>query len=232
MKIALLSDIHSNSDALSSILNDAKKESVELLLITGDFVDYYYNAKQVFQLLSKWNFKAIGGNHEEILLNWKNNINREFIQSRFGSGIKIAYETLSKELIEWLTTLPERKEIVIDNKKVLLCHGSPWNRDEYIYPNCTNKIKGRLFAQNYDLIVYGHTHYPVIYNNNKQLIVNPGSVGQPRDGKYGACWALWDTKKHQITLKRKSYNTNKLIAQCKQNDPNLEYLYKVLERVN
>ena len=232
MKIALLSDIHANSDALLSVLNEAKSESVASLIITGDFVDYYYNAKQVFALLSEWDYVAISGNHEEILLNWKNNKYREFIKNRFGSGIKTAYETLSKERIKWLTTLPERKEVVIDNKKVLLCHGSPWNRDEYIYPNCTDKIKEKLFSQNYDLITYGHTHYPALHKYNNQIVVNPGSVGQPRDRKSGACWALWDTKTHTVSLKRTNYNTDAVIAQCKANDPNLEYLWQVLKIVS
>jgi len=81
-----------------------------------------------------------------------------------------------------------------------------------------------------DLIVYGHTHYPVVFSVQEQIILNPGSVGQTRDGKLGACWALWDTTEHTVTLQRSHYSTTGLVKQCRENDPEMTYLQTVLTR--
>lgn len=230
--IALLSDIHANSDALSLVLEECKKQHVKKILIAGDFIGYYYNAVEALDLLSSWDFIAIGGNHEAMLLNWKNNINRKSITKKYGSGIQNAYHSLTKKQINWLVKLPERKELIIDGKHVLICHGSPWDRDEYIYPDTPNITIKKILDYQYDLVVYGHTHYPFMHQKDKKFIVNPGSIGQTRDKKPGACWALWDTKTHHITLKRTIYPINALIEQCKKNDPDMKYLQTALTRNN
>lgn len=229
MKIALLSDIHSNSDALAAVLSEAKKKKVERLFITGDFIDYYYNAKAVFTLLAQWQIDAIGGNHEQIMAAYLSNHSRSFINMRFGSGIKIACEDLDKSTLTWLTTLPSVRTLEIDHKTVLLCHGSPWHISEYIYPNDTSKVD-KLFLENKDILVYGHTHYPVVHQRNQQIIVNPGSIGQARDGSPEACWAIWDTTTHCVTLNRTPYDTQAVIQQCKDNNPELPYLQDFFTR--
>jgi putative phosphoesterase len=232
MKIAILSDIHANSDALTAVLADAKALGVSNLIIAGDFVGYYYNIQEVMALLSSWDLVAISGNHERLLLDWHHGENHTKIQNKYGSGIKIANEFLTNKQIQWLVDLPKSREFSIDNKTVLLCHGTPWDKDEYLYPDCKQDKKDKIFSIKKDLVVYGHTHYPVIHSDNNQLIVNPGSVGQTRDSKLGACWALWDTTKHEISLERANYNADNLIKQCQQNDPKLPYLQKILLKNN
>jgi putative phosphoesterase len=230
MKVAILSDIHGNSDALEAVLVDAKSLGVSSLIVAGDFVGYYYNVQEVMLLLSPWKLIAISGNHERMLLDWRQGKNHKDIQGKYGSGIKIAIESLSDKQIQWLIDLKKSKEFSISDKTVLLCHGTPWNEDEYLYPDCKQEQKDKIFSIEKDLVIYGHSHYPVIHSNGDKLIVNPGSVGQARDRKPGACWALWDTKEHKISLKRTIYDTSNTIKQCQQNDPELTYLQTVLLR--
>lgn len=232
MKIAILSDIHGNSDALMSVLTDIKKIKIKHLLIAGDFVGYYYNIKKVLSLLEEWEVDAIGGNHESLLLDWVNDHNRDFIGKKYGSSIQQANNTLTAKQIKWLTTLSKSKEFVFNGKTVLLCHGSPWSEDAYIYPDSDQSIIDKIFLKNKDIVIYGHTHYPVVHKKRSQIIVNPGSVGQTRDKIPGACWALWNTETHDVTLKRSNYNTETLIKQCQTNDPELTYLQNVLTRKN
>lgn len=232
MQIAILSDIHGNSDALSCVLDEAKLLDIKSLLIAGDFVNYYYNVDKVLDLLSLWNFEAISGNHESLLSSWVNNDTREKIKKKYGSALGKTEKALTEKQINWLINLPEKKELIINNKSVLLCHGSPWDQDQYIYPDVEKNTIEKMFLENKDIIIYGHTHYPIIHKKNHQIIVNPGSVGQTRDKIPGACWAIWNTGTNTINLKRTPYNTERLIKQCQVNDPNLPYLQTVLTRTH
>jgi len=230
MIVGLLSDIHGNDLALEAVLNAAKQNGVEELLIAGDFVGYYYNPDRVFELLDSWSWNAVGGNHETMLGEWRSGYNREKILQKYGSGIKEASNKLTVALLEDLISLPSTRMIETDNRNVLLCHGAPWDRDCYIYPDADTETRLSFFNTGSDLLVYGHTHYPVIWREGEQLVVNPGSVGQPRDHKPGACWALWDTGAHKVTLMRENYNFQPLIEECKRIDPRLPYLVNVLTR--
>lgn len=230
MKVGLLSDIHGNDLALEAVLNAAKQKGVEELLIAGDFVGYYYNPERVLELLNSWSWNAVGGNHEAMLGEWLSGNKREEILKKYGSGIKNACSKLTEELLEKLIALPQTRRIELCNRNVLLCHGSPWDKDCYIYPDAKMEIRNRFFEEGSDLVVYGHTHYPVVWQEGEQLVVNPGSVGQPRDRKPGACWALWDTEEHKIALMRENYDFLPLIEECKRIDPQLLYLVDVLTR--
>jgi putative phosphoesterase len=232
MKVALLSDIHANSDALKSVLDEARNLGVSSLIIAGDFVGYYYNAQEVMSLLSSWKLIAVSGNHERMLSDWVQGKNHKKIITRYGSGIESASKTLTDDSINWLINLPKNKEFSIDGKTIFLCHGSPWNEDEYLYPDCHKGKIDKVLSYGKDLVIYGHTHYPVVHSYNHQVIVNPGSVGQSRDGRPGACWALWDTKENKIFLKRTNYDVNNLRNQCKYNDPAITYLREVLKNEN
>lgn len=230
MKIGLLADIHANDLALEAVLKAAKRHGVEELLIAGDFVGYYYNPERVLELLNSWTWNAIGGNHEAMLGEWRSGRNREEILKKYGSGIKEACNKLSEAQLENLINLPPTRRIKIDNREVLICHGAPWDRDYYIYPDVAVDTRLCLFREDCDLLVYGHTHYPAVWQEGEQLAVNPGSVGQPRDHKPGACWALWDTGRHNITLMREEYDFKQLIEKCMRIDPQLPYLANVLIR--
>lgn len=229
MKIALLADIHGNALALNRVLTAAANAGAQELLIAGDLVGYYYQSDEVLRLLNDWQWISIGGNHEAMLAQWHAGIDQDIIHKKYGSGLKIACEQLTSQQLQYLTTLPSRHELEIDGRSVLLCHGSPWDRDHYVYPDTDKIERRRMFSEGFDLVVYGHTHYPVLWQDSNCLVINPGSVGQPRDRKPGACWALWDTTKHEIILRRESYDCSSVVASC-QIDFHLPYLANVLTR--
>lgn len=231
MKIGLLGDIHGNIDALRAVLQAAKQAEVRRLLLTGDLVGYYFSPLSVINELSSWKCDAVRGNHEEMLSksrydnNFLENVNR-----RYGSGLKVAINQLSTSQQDELCQLPERKEIEINGTRILLCHGSPWNSNEYVYPTANYKSLKRFQTENFDIVVMGHTHYPMIKKIGKTVLVNPGSVGQPRSYKPGAEWALLDSFDQSVVLRREAYDTSKLIQECLTRHPELPYLSNVLMR--
>lgn len=232
MKIGLLSDIHANAHALRAVLKSAKEKKVEKLLCCGDYVGYYYEPDIVMNLLNNWDWDGVSGNHETMLSDWLNDKNRNKISRKYGSGISIAAKKLTQEVASGLFKMPEKCLLEIDGYKVALCHGSPWDGDKYIYPDANKNIVKKLFeySPDFDVLVYGHTHYPVIWGANEKIIINPGSVGQPRDRKPGASWALWETKTQDVTFYREKYDPDSVIEMCRQYDPDIKYLAEVLVR--
>jgi putative phosphoesterase len=231
MKIAVLADIHGNSLALNAVLIAAKEACVDELLIAGDLVGYYFHPDTVMELLEPWEKQVISGNHEKNLAEAKESITTlSNYEMKYGTGLRIALEKLSSSELFFLTTLPTSLVIVRDGYKILMCHGSPWDFDQYIYPDSPNELFQRCMKNNVDIVITGHTHYPIHRELEKKLFINPGSVGQPRDRKPGAAWALLDTESGTVDLRRESYDIQTVVDEAEHIHPELPYLSKVLLR--
>ncbi|NJL17433.1 MAG: hypothetical protein HC938_09750 [Nitrospira sp.] len=106
-----------------------------------------------------------------------------------------------------------------------------WDINQYIYPDASEELFGRCVESNFDLVVMGHTHYPTLRRMGNTLLVNPGSVGQPRNRKPGASWALFDTESGAVDLRTEQYDVTCLVGECRRRHSELPYLYEVLSRV-
>lgn len=231
MKIGLLGDIHGNDFALRAVLASAVSHQVEKLLITGDLVGYYFYPAGVLELLTPWDRSIVRGNHEDMLQAARQN--KEFlatVDARYGTGLRTALEQLSGQALDALCALPHPMQLEIDGCKILLCHGASWDVDCYVYPDAVDAVLNRCANQDFDLVVQGHTHYPMVHQNGATLLVNPGSVGQPRNRKPGAHWALFDTQTRQVSLHCEAYDASELIAESRRRHPEIPYLADVLER--
>ena len=231
MKLALLGDIHGNDDALRTVLAAASSFGADELLITGDLVGYYFAPREVLKLLQPWRRHVVRGNHEDMLNAARSD--RGFlteVDARYGSGLRIAIDQLNEEQLDELCSLPHPLKLEIDGCKILLCHGAPWDNDYYVYPDAVPEMLERCAIQDFDLVVMGHTHYPMQHAIGKTLLVNPGSVGQPRNRQPGAHWALFDTKNRSLEFRQEQYDSSALVLECQQRNPKLPYLAKVLTR--
>lgn len=231
MKLALLGDIHGNHSALQSVLAAASASGVESLLLTGDLVGYYFEPLKVLELLQPWNRHVVRGNHEDMLIAARSDsafLAR--VDARYGTGLRTAIEQLSEKQLDELCGLPHPLDLVIDGCRILLCHGSPWNNDQYIYPDAQPELLSRCAVQEFDLVVLGHTHYPMQQEIGTTVVVNPGSVGQPRNRQPGAHWALFDTSTRSLEFHHEQYDSSGLVQECQQHHPELPYLAEVLIR--
>ena len=231
MKVGLLSDLHGNHIALDAVLRAASDLQVEKLLCCGDYVGYYYHPDVIFSKLQSWEWHGVRGNHENLLEHWMsgNAAEKAFISNKYGSGIETA-SRMPEKYINQISNLPESLALKIQKKSVLLCHGSPWDLDYYVYPDAPKEDFERIFCLGFDLVVLGHTHYPLMVENRGAIIVNPGSVGQPRNGSLGAYWAIWDTDKNEIALQCEEYDVTSVLEDCLERDPSVSYLRNVLTR--
>lgn len=231
MKLGLLSDIHGNALALRAVLARAEQLGVEALCVTGDIVGYYYHPDEVLELLDRWKTCRIQGNHERMLaLVMAIPALLPELELRYGRGLRRAIEDLQPEQQQALCTLPQQFSIELGGRKILLAHGTPWDADFYVYPDADDEIWSRFEAYAADLIVLGHTHYSMQRQVGQALVVNPGSVGQPRDGRPGAAWALYDTDSGKCEHHVEPYDIDDVLAEVMQYDPHNPYLRDILRR--
>lgn len=231
MKIAIISDIHGNHYALSAVLKKAAREGVERLLILGDVVGYYYHPELILDMLSNWNYEIIKGNHEEILQNLNDNkIDAELLVKKYGRGHEQALKNLTQERLQWLFSLPTQISITIDGVSFEMNHGTPWDKDEYLYPDATINKFEKCNSVNHDFVLIGHSHYAFSYQCKHSILINCGSVGQSRQKGGVANWAIVNTINKCYEIKETHYETSFLLNEIEKFDPNLEYISKVLTR--
>lgn len=233
MRIAVLADIHGNDGALAETLAEARKCGVERLIVLGDLIGYYYGAREVLERLKEWPFDTIRGNHERMLAEaLKSDDATQRYREKYGSALDVARATLNPRDIEWLITLPDRARVDCGGLVLEMCHGSPRNPDEYVYPDADAKTLEACRVCSCDLVLMGHTHYPMFVTGSGPILINPGSVGQARDRGGLACWCHIDTTTRVIMLERTPYDVRPLVREVSRRDRHLPYLVDVLGRGN
>ncbi|MAJ91709.1 MAG: hypothetical protein CMF40_05925, partial [Legionellales bacterium] len=182
MKIAILSDIHANIYAFNAVLDVIKKEGIEKIIVAGDLIGYYYWPREVIDIcMRNDDILCIKGNHEKnFMMALSDPECMSAAIEKYGTSYRIASETLSQDQIKWLDSLPYVLDINLDNRTFYVTHGSLESIDEYIYPDESRDTLLNQMSDS-DYTILGHTHYPFICSNNDKWLINPGSVGQPRD---------------------------------------------------
>ena len=231
MKVGILADVHGNADALAVTLDAARAQGVRRLLCCGDLVGYYYEPGRCLDLLALWDVECVRGNHEDMLMRLQEEpaLAGEF-RKRFGSGLSVAASELTVGQLRGLGDLPAQKTFVIDGKTILLCHGAPWDTNEYVYPESDASVLARCAALGTDFVVMGHTHCQMEARIGSGVLLNPGSVGQPRRGSPGAQWALCDFATGVCELRTEPYDCAAVAAHARATDAHYPFLWEILER--
>lgn len=229
MRIALLSDIHGNIDALVACLNSVRKSECEVLIVSGDIIGYYYDADLVMEALSDFSYQFVSGNHEAMLSKMIENPETSIsVRDKYGSALDLAVKRLSPDQIDFLTSSPITKSILIGGRLFNVSHGSPWSVDDYFYPDTKQEAWDKFSNLPEEVFILGNTHHQLLKRQSGKIIVNPGSVGQSRTDPGFAQWAEMDTLNLEITFKSIPYSTNRLIDLCDEIDPGVEILTRHL----
>ncbi|MHA2226834.1 MAG: metallophosphoesterase family protein [Candidatus Hodarchaeales archaeon] len=207
--LAVISDIHSNIVALDAVLRDIQVQFPEVtkILCPGDVVGYGPNPIEVIdRIISDKRISVVTkGNHDNAVgIGWRDISNYVTYLVNFKvyaqATIKWTLKELSTEYKDFLYQLPSSRTLTIEglNQRIAVIHGSPsYPLDEYIHPN--TQAQKDLFPLmemfGLDVLCLGHTHKPFIdkefkENGQEMLMVNPGSVGQPRDNDPRASYAI------------------------------------------
>lgn len=217
MKIAIIGDIHGNIYALESVLEDIKKKKVDLILSTGDLVGYLPYPNEVVELLRKERVISVKGNHDERVvlapLVEKERINNMAEKELHAKASLVFTSTeLTEENKAYLRSLPRQLHFEFDQKKMSVVHGSPRRIDEYLY-EADIDVHESIQAFTGDLLICGHTHIPYHKEIDGKHILNPGSVGKPKDGSPDAKYMILELSAGNIYSEMISitYDLNKII---------------------
>jgi putative phosphoesterase len=177
MRIGVVSDVHGNLAALEAALA-AFDGRVDEVWCAGDIVHEYRCHSETVLRLRDAGVVAIRGNHDHVLL------------SPMGAAAR-ARPGVDPEALEWLETLEHRLERKIDGRRVLMVHGSPWEPyGNYLSPG--NPTWKRAPELGVDIVIAGHTHEPMVERHGGTLVVNPGSLGEPRQRERAHTYAIVD----------------------------------------
>ncbi len=211
MKILVISDIHGNLAALNAI-----RESADMVFCLGDMVNYGPYPGECLKKIRGMTDKIVRGNHDNAIgRNLGCGCSEKYTElSNAGKAFTIA--TLNNDEKSFLGNLPLTLNLQVAEKKFLFSHASPsGDLHKYLRPNVKDaefitESKGIIA----DVVFIGHTHLPMVREINGITYINPGSVGQPRDGIPLASYAVWEDGR--IEIKRVSYDIESTVLGLQQ----------------
>ena len=213
MLCAIVSDIHSNQEALEAVLGSIENLPVDVLYCLGDLVGYNADPDACVQAILPRAKATVRGNHDKAVagllnLDWFNRTARE--------AVLWTRRTAQAQTLDEVKRLPSGPLEVEEG--ILLCHGTPYDEDAYLMDNGSIAESYEYLAKNHPearFCLHGHTHYPqVVVRRGERArtevlrgqqeirlerggtyLINPGSVGQPRDGIALASFGILDTNR-------------------------------------
>lgn len=209
-RVAVLSDVHGNHVALSAVL-EAVRGRVQHYLFLGDFCGYYPYVRECLALWPEHEILGVRGNHDQVLLEVAAGrpLPEEYRRT-FGSALERALAQLSSQDTERLRALPPERMVTLKGVRLALYHGAPWDAlNARVYPDFEQWERFAHVAA--DVILLGHTHHAMVRRVGKTWIINPGSVGQARDGK-GARYAELSLPSCHVALERVDYDSSLLAS--------------------
>lgn len=202
-EFAFISDVHSNLEALTAVLDDIAGMSVFCL---GDTVGYGASPNEVVELLVKRRATMIMGNHDQAALS----ASPADFNARAAVAVMWNSRQLTDENRHFLQSLPRERMLELAGVPVYMTHGSPDdNLGEYVYPvTHSDMFDYYLTKLGVKVIALGHTHLPFSVEDRVGIVFNPGSVGQPRDGDPRASYAVLTISHGKATVehRRKEYD--------------------------
>ncbi len=187
MKIAVISDIHGNIDALNAVLADIKSSGIEEIYCTGDQVGYLPYPNEVIDTLYENKIPCIQGNHDVVIervnLPSPSEIEHMSLYDLVGGGSKLYTQlAITEENRSYMEKLPFELVIDFEGMKVKLVHGSPDRVDEYLFED-SPRLEAVAAGLKEDVLISGHTHKPYHKVVGGKHFINAGSVGIPKHGK-------------------------------------------------
>lgn len=222
MRYLILSDIHSNEEALSSVLARVQRRKYDRVVVLGDFVGYGADPNSVIDKISRLRKRKtmIRGNHDKVVCGLDSGELFNPIALRAAQWTAERLSPSSRQFLEELPIGP----VEVDGAFVI-CHGSPRDEDAYIFSDYDAYLNFTFSEAS--VCFFGHSHIPSLFalqphgirvevvRGNRETVrldrrcrylINPGSIGQPRDRNPDASFAFYDTASRTVTFERVRYD--------------------------
>ena len=234
MRYLVLTDIHANLEALEACLADAGARGYDRTLVLGDIVGYGPDPNEVIERVRALEpLTIVRGNHDKVACGIEE---PEGFNVVARSAALWTLGVLTPEYRAWLAALPEGPILV--DAVIEICHGSPFDEDAYIFDELD--VNHALKVSKRPLCLFGHTHsraafeqapnadmvdpvslrhsgeVEIMLRDGFKYLLNPGSVGQPRDGDPDAAWLLLDLEARHASFGRVSYDVARTQAEIRE----------------
>ncbi|MBZ0271271.1 metallophosphatase family protein [bacterium] len=231
MRYAVVSDVHGNFEALTAVFRKAEEVGVTGYLNLGDTVGYYTMPNECVQALRDRDAISIMGNHDVVACGREE---PTYFNPTARQAIVWARENLTGENREYLANLPDDRVV---SEELMIVHGSVHNRDEYLLFRPDIERSFRLLQKDHPavrVVFFGHTHRRMVYFRKQDelywvddlttlpledgtvYLINPGSVGQPRDGDRRAAFCVYDTDNKHVEFYRVNFDIDKVADAVRQ----------------
>jgi diadenosine tetraphosphatase ApaH/serine/threonine PP2A family protein phosphatase len=229
MRYGIYSDIHGNLEALQAVLESMKTLGVERRICLGDLVGYCANPNECVDIIRERSDLVILGNHDSVALGRESSENFNFYARR---AIEWTRENLSKESVDFLQKL----SYIEVEEELCFVHASPRSPADWYYVTSLDDAVDAFSFFRQRICFVGHTHWPVIVvmegeqsfricdtlsytlEKGQRMLVNVGSVGQPRDRNPHASWTICDSKALSVEIVRVPYDIGKAQKKMRDND--------------
>ncbi len=203
-RIAIISDVHGNIHALSATLEDlAREQEPGLVVCAGDTVGYGAFPNECCQAVMKEARQVVIGNHDRTALDG----DASGMNPYAATAARWTMSRLEEPSRHWLGSLRDGTRFSLGSARIAMFHGSPRSVDEYVFEDdVSERMLGEVGCS---VLILGHTHVPYVRRFRSGIVVNPGSVGQPRDGDARASFALLDTSSLACKIVRLEYDSEK-----------------------
>lgn len=204
MKIAILSDVHSNWAALRTF-----PEEYDQLWCVGDLVDYGPRPSEVIAEIRKKASVIVSGNHDSAVGHYTDPQCSAPFRRLAAETLQYTRSVCAEEELEFLRNLPRHREVGMGETRFYIVHATPTGSLYAYCPEDSGRWIDEAAQIQADVLVVGHTHMPFIRRAGRTTIVNPGSLGQPKTGLARACYAVWEDG--EISLREYEYPVEETI---------------------
>lgn len=213
MKIAVISDVHGNIEALRAVLDDIQSFKPDSIVCAGDIVNPFKTSLEVYKLIKELNIPMIRGNHEDYIIRYHTSKNSAICNSVQYQPIRLVAETFSIDEVNAIKNWPLHISIKHPSgKHILVCHASPYSNAVGYLSGVSKKIEKELLSFNEELIICGHWHERATRTWNNKTLAIIGSVGLPMEGEPAANYLRLSFVNQHWKIEHKSIPYNHLKA--------------------
>lgn len=217
-RIAIFSDIHANYHAFQAVLEAIEDEGVDMSICCGDIIGYGARPNECVEAIRRQNIPVIAGNHDHACLLLTDISNFNDIAK---AAVLWTREVLTEDNTQFLRQMPLTIQDTANN--VFYVHASPKEPGQWNYILTMGEARTNFNYYTQQICFIGHSHQPFIIENDngnlacptkpeidvrpgRRYLVNVGSVGQPRDHNWRACYVIWDVENGHLEIKRTEYD--------------------------